>query len=156
MSLRVRVCLPVLLLHACVHVCPSMPKCAQVCPSVPMGPSVPKCARMKSCARCVSVRVSVDLSVFHLHARRACVCTKAQVCPSVPKWAHGPTCAHVCTNEMAAVVNVTQLRPCHTTNENACIHAWRVFIGGHTCGHMSIGMCPALSSRPSDGLCALF
>ena len=34
--LRVRVCLPVLFLHAC----------AQVCPSGPMGPSVPKSAHV--------------------------------------------------------------------------------------------------------------
>ena len=131
-----------------------------MCPSVPKWAHGPKCAQ--KCPRVHALRVTHVLCLSELLLRPVCIAfvCAAGVClhegPSVPKWAHGPTCAHVCTNEMAAVVNVTQLRPCHATNENACIHAWRVFIGGHTCGHMSIGHMPALSSCPSGGLCALF
>ena len=140
--------------------CPSVPKWAQVGPWAQVCPKVPTCSRIKGYARPVSVRVAVETCLYCFCMRGGRVFARrpkcAHVCPRVPKWAHGPTCAHVCTNEMAAVVNVTQLRPCHATNENACIHAWRVFIGGHTCGHMSIGHMPALSSCPSGGLCALF
>ena len=47
-----------------------------------------------------------------------------QVCPGGPMGPSVPTCAHVCTNEMAAVAHVTQLRPCQSTNKNACNYVW--------------------------------
>ena len=119
-----------------------VPKCAQVGPWAQVCPKVPTCSRMKDYARPVSVRVSVETCLYCFCMRGGRVFARrpkcAQVGPSGPMGPRVPTCAHVCTNEMAAVVNVTQLRPCHATNENACIHAWRVFIGGHTCG---LGTC---------------
>ena len=82
--LRVRVCLPVLFLHAC----------AQVCPSVPKWAHGPKCAQ--KCPRVHALRVTHVLCLSELLLRPVCIAfaCAAGVClhegPSVPK------CAHVC------------------------------------------------------------